>query len=207
MSEPTACDRARSCPDPSSAPCARCDLLVGLEGSHVLDVTERRGTLRVVVESAPVPLGCPGCGVIAGSRGRREVRLIDVPCFGRPVDLVWRKRTDRCHEPKCATRAFTEQREDLAPARALLSARACWWAIGQLRREHASVAGLARLLGTTWRTVWRSVKPLLEEMAADPDRFAGVDSLGVDEHIVRHEALLFRMEVRDLHRLAVVAVE
>ena len=29
--------------------------------------------------------------------------------------------------------------------------------------------------------------------------------LGVDEHVVRHEALLFRMEVRDLHRLAVAA--
>jgi hypothetical protein len=32
-----------------------------------------------------------------------------------------------------------------------------------------------------------------------------VTTLGVDEHIVRHEALLFRMEVRDLHRLAVAA--
>ena len=31
-------------------------------------------------------------------------------------------------------------------------------------------------------------------------------TLGVDEHIVRHEALLFRMEVRDLRRFAVVAV-
>jgi hypothetical protein len=28
--------------------------------------------------------------------------------------------------------------------RALLSTRACWWAIGQLRREHASVAGRGR---------------------------------------------------------------
>jgi hypothetical protein len=33
-----------------------------------------------------------------------------------------------------------------------------------------------------------------------------VRTLGVDEHIVRHEALLFRMEVRDLRRFAVVAV-
>jgi hypothetical protein len=30
--------------------------------------------------------------------------------------------------------------------------------------------------------------------------------VGVDEHVVRHEALLIRMEVRDLHLLAVVAV-
>jgi len=39
----------------------------------------------------------------------------------------------------------------------------------------------------------------------DPGRLAGVRTLGVDEHIVRHEALLFRMEVRDLDRFAVVA--
>ncbi len=64
--------------------------------------------------------------------------------------------------------------------------RACWWAINQLRREHASVAGLARQLGTTWRTVWRSTKPLLEAMAADPTRFENVMTLGVDEHIWHH---------------------
>lgn len=43
--------------------------------------------------------------------------------------------------------------------------------------------GLARQLGTTWRTVWRSIKPLLELMAAVPDRFDNVASLGDDEHI------------------------
>ena len=64
--------------------------------------------------------------------------------------------------------------------------RSCWWAIGQLRVEHASVHGLARQLGTTWRTVWRSIKPLLEQMADDPSRFDGVISLGVDEHLWHH---------------------
>ena len=42
-------------------------------------------------------------------------------------------------------------------------------------------------------------------LIADPARFDGVEVIGVDEHVVRHEALLFRMEVRDLHRLVVVA--
>ena len=83
-------------------------------------------------------------------------------------------------------RSFTEQHRDLGGPRALLTVRACWWAINQLRREHASVAGLARQLGTTWRTVWRSIKPLLEAMAADPERFENVSSLGVDEHIWHH---------------------
>ncbi len=204
MSEPTACDRARPRSEPPCY-CDRCDLLVGLDGFHVIDVTERAGVVRVIVETPAQPTGCRTCGVLAYSHGRRDVKLIDVPCFGRPVRLIWRKRTWRCAEQKCPARSFTEQHENLAEPRALVTARACWWAIGQLRREHASVQGLARQLGTTWRTVWRAIKPLLEAMAADPARFEGIISLGVDEHIVRHEALLFRMEVRDLHRLVVVA--
>jgi transposase len=69
---------------------------------------------------------------------------------------------------------------------ALLTVRACWWVVGQLRREHASVAGLARMLGTTWRTVWRSIRPLLAAMAADESRFDDVTALGVDEHVWHH---------------------
>jgi transposase len=81
---------------------------------------------------------------------------------------------------------FTEQNDSVAGARALLTRRACWWAIGQLRREHASVQGIARQLGTTWRTVWRSIQPLLQAMADDESRFDGVTTLGVDEHVWHH---------------------
>lgn len=186
MSQPTACAAARS----DSCYCSRCDLLVGLDGVHVLDVTEhdgRRGPfLRVVVESPARVEACRACGVVARSHGRRDVRLVDVPCFGRPVELVWRKRTWRCAEPGCSAGTFTEQNEQIAAPRALLTRRACWWAIAQLRREHASVAGLARQLGTAWRTVWTSIKPLLDALAADEARFEGVKSLGVDEHVWHH---------------------
>jgi transposase len=140
----------------------------------------------VTVESPPRTEGCRTCGVVAHSHGRRDVILVDTPCFGRPVRLVWRKRTWLCAEAACAGGSFTEQHDDLAGARALLTTRACWWAIGQLRREHASVAGIARQLGTTWRTVWRSIQPLLSAMAADETRFKGVRTLGVDEHVWHH---------------------
>ena len=161
-------------------------MLVGLQGFHVVEVEECHGRVRVVIESAPEQVGCRTCGVIAHSHGRRDVRLVDVPCFGRPVKLIWRKRTWRCAEAMCMTRSFTEQHEDLAGPRALLTTRACWWAIRQLRREHASVQGLARQLDTTWRTVWRSIEPLLKAMAADPGRFENVSTLGVDEHVWHH---------------------
>jgi transposase len=167
--------------------CRHCDLLVGLDGYHVVDVAgDEGGGLIVTVESAPGSMGCPRCGVIAHSHGRRVHHLVDAPAFGRPVRLLWRKRTWTCGEPLCPAATFTEQDEDLAAPRALLTTRARWWAVRQMRAEHASVAGLARQLGTTWRTVWASVKPLLETMAADESRFDGVHSLGVDEHIWHH---------------------
>jgi len=177
-----------ACCLPGASYCSRCDLLVGLDGFHVIAVErdEGGGGLTVTVESPPGKMACQSCGVIVHSHGRRDVVLVDAPCFGRPVRLVWRKRTWRCGEAACPAGVLTEQHDDLARPRALLTTRACWWAIRQLRREHASVAGIARQLGTTWRTVWRSIKPLLEQMAGDETRFEGVGTLGVDEHVWHH---------------------
>lgn len=169
--------------------CSNCDLLVGLKGLHVVDVDVEGPGLRVTVESAPEPMGCPSCGVLAVSRGRRLHTLIDAPVFGRPVRLVWRKRTWACGELACPVATFTERAEHVAAPRALLTTRARWWAVRQLRREHASVAGLARQLGTTWRTLWRAVEPLLASMAGEESRFAGVTALGVDEHVWHHVSL------------------
>ena len=45
--------------------------------------------------------------------------------------------------------------------------RAVAWAIGQLRREHATIAGLARRLAVAWWALWRLVRPELERLAAD----------------------------------------
>ncbi len=78
---------------------------------HVIGVDrdEDAGMLTVRVESPSAPMGCRSCGVVAHSHGRREVVLVDAPCFDRPVKLVWRKRTWRCGEPSCPVGAFTER--------------------------------------------------------------------------------------------------
>ena len=87
MSEPTSCCRVRG------GYCERCDVLVGLEGLHVIGVDrDDGGWLVVEVESEPTPMGCPACGVVAHSHGRVLVRLVDAPAMGRPVRIFWRKR-------------------------------------------------------------------------------------------------------------------
>lgn len=181
MSEPTLC-----CDAPGGY-CDRCDLLVGLDGLHVTAVErDDGGGLTITVESAAAPMGCRSCGVVAHAHGRVEVRLVDAPAMGRPVRIRWRKRRWLCPEPTCRVGSFVEQDERVAPPRAKLTTRACWWAIEQIRREHASVNGLRRQLGTGWRTVWEAILPPLQAADADPTRFDGVSNLGVDEHVWHH---------------------
>ena len=114
------------------------------------------------------------------------VRLVDAPAMGRPVQIVWRKRRWVCPEPSCPVTSFTEQDERIAAPRARLTTRASRWAVEQIRREHASVNGIRRQLGTGWRTVWESIKPILAAADADPSRFDAVTILGVDEHVWHH---------------------
>lgn len=45
---------------------------------------------------------------------------------------------------------------------------------------------MAQRFGTTWNTVWVSTGPLLQAMADDKGRFAGMKWLGVDEHMWHH---------------------
>ena len=72
-----------------------CALLVGLPDVVVIGVGEWPSWLRVVIAAiAPRP-EC-ACGGVVHRHGTREVMLVDLPSFGRPVRLVWRKQRWRC---------------------------------------------------------------------------------------------------------------
>ena len=77
MPDATGC--AAACPS-SAVYCVRCDVLVGIGGLHVVAVERcRDGVLLINVESPPGPVGCPGCGQVAESRGRKALVLVDAP--------------------------------------------------------------------------------------------------------------------------------
>ena len=178
MSHPTCCCCA------SLDRCDRCDLLVGLEGFHLVAVARRERGLVLDIESCYRCAGCPGCGVIAQGHGRMVVEVIDAPWAGVPVRIRWFKRRWICREHTCQTVTFLEHDERMCAPRARLGTRAIRWAIRQLRFEGATIAGLARQLATTWNTVWSHIKPCLQAASDDPARFAGVRVLGVDERRV-----------------------
>ena len=73
VSYPTCCCSA------SLNRCDRCDLLVGLEGFHLMSVTRTLQALVLDIESCDCLAGCPGCGVIAQGHGRVVVEVIDAP--------------------------------------------------------------------------------------------------------------------------------
>jgi hypothetical protein len=97
-----------------------------------------------------------------------------------------------CVDGSCSVGVFTEQDYTIAKPRAMLTSRACRWAVGQIRRENASVAGIARQLGTAWGMAWAAIKPILAAVAMNEARFTAVTILGVDEHIWHHASIAVR---------------
>jgi transposase len=160
-----------------------CALLVGLPDVVVVAVGEWPRWLRIVVTGVvEAPPEC--CGRTAWRHGVREVMLVDLPVFGRPTRLVWRKQRWRC--PSCR-RSWTSQDPRVGSSRCQLTARAARWATVQVGRHGRAVAEVAADLGCDWHTVMDAVvvygRPLIE----DPARFGTVIALGLDETLfARH---------------------
>ena len=67
-----------------SNPTRMCELLVGLPAVTVLGIDDvEDGPIRVHLERSESRTGCPACGVVAESKGRRLVELVDLPVYGR----------------------------------------------------------------------------------------------------------------------------
>jgi transposase len=162
----------------SSDPIAMCELLVGLPDVTVLDVTDGAEGLRVTVETRAVRPVCPDCEVPALVKDRDTVELTDLPCFGQPAVLAWRKVRWEC-PGGCGT--FTEQAPAIAAPRLKLTDRAARWATIQVGRHGRSVSEVAKDLGCGWHGVMDAVAAYGQALVDDPDRFGDVAALGLDE--------------------------
>jgi transposase len=140
----------------------------------VLAVYEEPAELSVVVETlAAEIMFCRGCGGRAEAHDRMSVPLRDLPCFARPVRLVWRKRRWRCPEPWCGSRTWTEECEAARP-RLLMTTRA--------GRELARpVSSVARENGLAWGTVMSAVRYYGQPLVDASDRVRRVRAAGLDE--------------------------
>ena len=122
-----------------------CELLVGVGEVDLVGINEwgEGAPLEVMIRSRKARPTCEACGGPVWSKGYRSVVLVDLPAFGRPVRLRWRKRRWTCPNTDCALRSFIEQDPGIGAVRALLTSRAARWAtvgVGWLGRPVDEVA-------------------------------------------------------------------
>lgn len=140
-------------------PCRMAEMLLGLKGVEVgeaVEAVEEGGLASTAIRLRGQPV-CAECGGEVRLEGEREVRLVDLPMFGRPMRLVWAKRRWRCPDSGCAMGSFTEQAERIAPEGAILTSRAEQWATEQLDQGWM-IAEVAEELGCDPRTIEEVMK-------------------------------------------------
>lgn len=127
---------------------------------------------------------CRRCGCQGAPRDTVTRRLAHEPLGWRPTTLLVTVRRYRCRE--CG-HVWRQDTSAAAEPRARLSRCALRWALEAIVLAHLSVARVAEALGVGWHTANNAVlaegrRVLIE----DPNRFAGVHVIGVDEHAWRH---------------------
>ena len=159
-----------------------CELLVGLPAVKILAVAAPAGQpLRVTVESRVERPACPACGTVARVKDRPVVELVDLPSFGRPTRLVWRKHRWCCASLGCPVGSWTGLDSRIAAARLAMTDRAGRWVTEQVGRRGRTVNEIAVELGCDWHTINDTVIAYGTPLVEDPERIGDVDALGLDE--------------------------
>jgi transposase len=152
--------------------------LLGLGGFTVIGVGCVDGEpVRVEIETCLKMWACPECGVVSSRiKDRPRCRVRDLPAFGRPVQLWWRKRRLVCRESLCPRRSFTEVTAAVRP-RGRLTERLRAKLADAVCSSNRSVTDVCGEYGVSWHTtqaalVERATRLLGEPM---PTRMLGID--------------------------------
>jgi transposase len=165
-----------------------CELLVGLPAVTVLGIVDEAcGPLWIHVETRAERPVCGDCGGAVVVKDRPLVALVDLPAFGRPARLVWRKHRWSCVSPTCPVGSWTEEALSIAAARLVMTDRAGRWVTEQVGRWGRTVNEVAVELGCDWHTVNDTVLAYGTALVDDdPDRIGTVSALGLDETLFVH---------------------
>jgi len=127
---------------------------------------------------------CRRCGCQGMVRDTVIRKLAHLPLGWRPTILYVRVRRYRC--VGCG-HVWRQDTTAAAEPRAKLSRAGLRWALEAIVCQHLSMARVAEGLQVSWNTANDAV--LAEGhrvLIADPHRFDGVTTVGVDEHVWRH---------------------
>ncbi len=127
---------------------------------------------------------CRRCGCQGRVRDTVVRRLAHEPFGWRPTTLSVTVRRYRC--AGCG-HVWRQDTSKAASARAKISRRGLWWALGGIVVAHLSMAQVAAGLAVAWDTANSAVLAEGKRMLInDEHRYDGVAVIGVDEHCWRH---------------------
>ena len=155
--------------------------LVGLKDVRVLRYARRGPDVELVIEQVLSDPRCPGCGGPARVKDRPLVRYVDLPVYGTPMRLGWRKHRLRCPDPGCPKRSWMVSDHRIAAKSCLLTTRAAKWATVQVGTGR-TVSEVAAELACDWHTVNDAVTTYGSALlAADRRRLNRTVAIGLDE--------------------------
>jgi DNA-directed RNA polymerase subunit RPC12/RpoP len=108
------------------------EALVGLKDVRVLAYSRHGPDVELVIEQAVSGVRCPACSGPALVKERPIVHYVDLPVYGTPMSLAWKKHRMRCANPACPKKTWVLADHRIAAKHCLLTTRAAKWATRQV---------------------------------------------------------------------------
>jgi transposase len=157
------------------------EALVGLKDVRVLHYERAGPDVSLVIEQVLGDIVCPSCGRRAQVKERPLVSYVDLPVYGFPMRLTWKKHRMKCVNDHCPKRTWVLRDHRIAAKDCLLTTRAAKWATRQVGYGR-TVKEVASELGCDWHTVNDAVTTYgAALLAADRQRVVHTSALGLDE--------------------------
>lgn len=155
--------------------------LVGLKDVRVVHYKRDIREVELMIEQVIGEVRCPRCGTRAQVKERRLVKYVDLPVFGTPMRLAWKKHRMKCLNPGCPQKTWMLGDHRIAAKNCLLTTRAAKWVTRQVGGGR-TVSEVAAELACDWHTVNDAVTTYGEELLnADRKRLNRTAAIGLDE--------------------------
>ena len=154
---------------------------MGLKDVRVLRYERHGPDVELMIEQVLGVVRCPTCAGPAQVKERPVVHYVDLPVYGTPMSLAWKKHRMRCVNRSCARKTWVLEDHRIAAKNCLLTTRAAKWATVQVGGGR-TVSEVAAELACDWHTVNDAVITYGEALLdADRKRLNQTTAIGLDE--------------------------
>jgi transposase len=186
------------------------EALVGLKDVRVLAYRRVGPDVELVIEQSTVQRICPACGGPGQIKERPTVRYVDLPVYGQPMRLAWRKHRVICRRQDCPATSWTSADHRIAAKNCLLTTRCAKWATMQVGTGRA-VSDVAQELSCDWHTVNDAVMTYGQALLdADRRRLNATTAIGLDEtsfvKLSSHRARCYATTVADVANHQIIEI-